>query len=176
MVSLYRGAAPPSDLPALFTGMILDASSKRSCQLEAQQEQEHEVGEPSRRAGSLLGRPPTSCSCSCCALSWQLRFELASRIMPVNSAGRSLGGAAPLYRLTIRRPCHVTPPSRGSARADWDPCRARRPRGAAARPVHFQCDTTWSLTISQKLHIRSSRNFERGTVSWKRRKKSDVAY
>jgi hypothetical protein len=44
MASLYGGAAPPSDLPALLTDMILGACLKRSRQLEAQQEQEHEVG------------------------------------------------------------------------------------------------------------------------------------
>ena len=104
MASLYGGAAPPSDLPALLTDMILGACPKRSRQLEAQQEHEHEVEGPSRRAGSLLGRPQASSSCSCCASSWRLRFGQAPRIMSVNSAGRSLGGAAPPYRLAIRRP------------------------------------------------------------------------
>eukprot|EP01043_Picozoa_sp_COSAG02_P082304 COSAG02_NODE_20563_length_825_cov_1.508264_1_plen_61_part_01 len=61
MVSLYRGAAPPSDLPALFTGMILDASSKRSCQLEAQQEHEQEVGGRPSRLPARLDGSPTSC-------------------------------------------------------------------------------------------------------------------
>ena len=94
MASLYGGAAPPSDLPALLTDMILGACLKRSRQLEAQQEQELEAWTP--------------------------------------------GGAAP-------------------------------------RPVHFQHDSTWSLTISQKLIERSPRNFRRGTVARKRRVKSNVA-
>ena len=98
------GAVPSSDLPALLPDMILVASSKRRRQIQAQQEDKQELGEPSRRAGSLLGRAPGSCSCSCCAWIWRLRFGLASRIMSVNSAGRSMDGAAPLYRLAIRRP------------------------------------------------------------------------
>ncbi len=62
---LVRGSSTtqsPSDLPSLLTDMILGACPKRSRQLEAQQEQEHEVGGPSRRAGSLLGRPHASSS------------------------------------------------------------------------------------------------------------------
>ena len=43
MASLYGGAAPPSDLPALLTDMILGACPKRSRQLEAQQEHELEA-------------------------------------------------------------------------------------------------------------------------------------
>ena len=88
-------AAPSSDQPALLPDMILDTSSKRRSQIQAQQEDKQELGEPSRRAGSLLGRAPASCSCSCCAWIWRLRFGLASRIMSGNSTGRSLGGAAP---------------------------------------------------------------------------------
>ena len=88
-------AAPSNDQPALLLDMILDTSSKRRSQIQAQQEDKQELGEPSRRAGSLLGRAPASCSCSCCAWIWRLRFGLASRIMSGNSTGRSLGGAAP---------------------------------------------------------------------------------
>ena len=121
------GAAPSSDLPALLPDMILVASSKRRRQIQAQQEDKQELGEPSRRAGSLLGRAPGSCSCSCCAWIWRLRFGLASRIMSVNSAGRSMDGAAPLYRLAIRRPSrprhhHAEPSSADRARgaSDWN--------------------------------------------------------
>ena len=171
MASLYEGAAPPSDLPALLTDMILRACPKRSRQLEAQQEHEHEVEGPSRRTGSLLGRPQASSSCSCCASSWRLRFGQAPRIMSVNSAGRSLGGAAPPYRLAIRRPSR---PRRHHASPRGSITRADAAR-AAARPVHFQHDSTRSFTISQKLQERSPRNFRSGTVVRKRRKKSNVA-
>jgi hypothetical protein len=77
MASLHRGAAPPSDLPALLIDMILGACLKRSRQLEAQQEQEHEVGGPSRRAGSLLGRPQVP---SDLVLLLLLCFELAAAL------------------------------------------------------------------------------------------------
>ena len=120
-------AAPSSDQPALLLDMILDTSSKRRRQIQAQKEDKQELGEPSRRAGSLLGRAPGSCSCSCCAWIWRLRFGLASRIMSVNSAGRSMDGAAPLYRLAIRRPSrprhhHAEPSSADRARgaSDWN--------------------------------------------------------
>ena len=47
MASLYGGTAAPSDLPALLNDMILGACLKRSRQLEAQQEEEHErAGRP----------------------------------------------------------------------------------------------------------------------------------
>ena len=119
-------AAPSSDQPALLPDMILDTSTKRRRQIQAQQEDKQELGEPSRRAGSLLGRAPASCSCSCCAWSWRLPFELAPRIRSGNSAGRSLGGAAPLYRLAIRRPSRhavITRSCRSGgprARSDWN--------------------------------------------------------
>ena len=116
--------------------------------------------------GSLLGRPHASSSCSCCPSSWQLRFGQAPRIMPVNSAGRSLGGAAPPYRLAIRRPSR---PRRHHASPRGSITRAAAAR-AAARPVHFQHDSTRSFTISQKLQERSPRNFRSGTVVRKRRK------
>eukprot|EP01043_Picozoa_sp_COSAG02_P061675 COSAG02_NODE_8335_length_2609_cov_5.570120_1_plen_103_part_10 len=68
---------------------------KRSHQLEAQPQQELEVGGRPSRLPARLDGPLTSCSCWCCASSWWLRLGLAPRIMSVNSAGRSLGGPAP---------------------------------------------------------------------------------
>ena len=112
------------------------------------------------RLPARLDGPSTSCSCSCCASSWRLRFGQAPRIMSVNSAGRSLGGAAPPYRLAIRRPSR---PRRHHASPRGSITRADAAR-AAARPVHFQHDSTRSFTISQKLQERSPRNFTSGTV------------
>ena len=104
MASLYRGAEPPTDRPALLSDMILDASPKRRRQIQAQQEHEQEAGARPSRLPARLDGSPSSCSCSCCAWIWRLRFELLSKLMSGNNAGRSVGGAAPLHRLTIRRP------------------------------------------------------------------------
>ena len=95
MATLHKGAAPPSDRPALFTDLIQDASSKGRRQLQAQQEHEQEAGARPSRLPARLDGSPSSCSCSCCAWIWRLRFGQASRIMSDNGAGRSVGGFAP---------------------------------------------------------------------------------
>ena len=123
MASLYKGAAPPSDRPALFPDLILGASSKGRRQLQAQQEHEQEAGARPSRLPARLDGSPSSCLSSCCAWIWRLRFGLASRIMSDNSAGRSVGGSAPLYRLAIRRPSrprrHHAVARRRRRRAVW---------------------------------------------------------
>ena len=55
MASLYRGAEPPTDRPALLSDMILDATPKRRRQIQAQQEHEQEAGARPSRLLARLG-------------------------------------------------------------------------------------------------------------------------
>jgi hypothetical protein len=117
MASLYRGAEPPTDRPALLSDMILDTSPKRRRQIQAQQEHEQEAGARPSRLPARLDGSPSSCLSSCCAWIWLLRFELVSRIMSGNSAGWSLDGAATPDSLATRSPSvlrshHAGPPRR----------------------------------------------------------------
>ena len=131
MASLYKGAAPPSDRPALFPDLILGASSKGRRQLQAQQEHEQEAGARPSRLPARLDGSPSSCSCSCCAWIWRLRFELLSKLMSGNNAGRSVGGAAPLHRVTIRRPSLLRRHHAGPRVLN----RVHDARGSRARPA-----------------------------------------
>ena len=97
--------------------------------------------------------------------------ELLAVMMHDITAGLSWARAALPDELATRAPSRL----RGHLRGDWMADRARA-QSDTGEQVHSQHDSTWSLTISQKLQIRFSRNFVDVTVLRKHRNYSKEVY